>query len=108
MRLPSCLGIGAGSGVPFTPEDRSAMAMCYGRFSEHGNTTLDVYLNERAFWHYKLRGHQVLKKWPLCWERNFLGRVLRIEEIMYFAEVGRRIGKILGLNLGASSELEAD
>jgi len=51
-------------------------------------------------WTYKLGGYQVLKKWLSYRERGVLGRALRAEEVLYFAEVGRRIGGILGLQGG--------
>ena len=68
-----------------------------------GAKTLDVYLNDRAFWrnvptaiwNYKLGGYQVLKKWLSYRELAVLGRVLMPEEVQYFAEVTRRIGEIL-------------
>ena len=54
-----------------------------------GDTTLDVYLNDRAYWRnvpasvwgYKLGGYQVLKKWLSYRERKVLGRGLRPEEV---------------------------
>ena len=68
-----------------------------------GETTFDVYLNECAFWRnvpaaiwsYKLGGYQVLKKWLSYRERGVLGRALSPEEVLYFAEVARRVGGIL-------------
>ncbi|MXW40047.1 MAG: N-6 DNA methylase, partial [Synechococcus sp. SB0668_bin_15] len=80
---------------PFTPEERSAMAGRGGTLAPLGDTTLDVYLNERAFWRnvpfpvwrYKLGGYQVLKKWLSYRERGVLGRALWAEEVLYFAEV---------------------
>ena len=68
-----------------------------------GDTTFDVYLNDRAFWRnvpvaiwgYKLGGYQVLKKWLSYRERGVLGRVLSPEEVLYFAEMARRVGGIL-------------
>ena len=93
---------------PLTPEERSAMSGHHGTIDLVGDTTLDVYLNDRAFWRnvpfpvwrYKLGGYQVLKKWLSYRERGVLGRALRAEEVLYFAEVGRRIGGILGLQVG--------
>ena len=89
---------------PFTPEERSAMAGGYDTLDPLGSTTLDVYLNDCAFWRnvplpvwrYKLGGYQVLKKWLSYRERGVLGRGLWAEEVLYFAEVARRIGGILG------------
>ena len=71
--------------------------------SSLGDTTFDIYLNERAFWSnvpaaawsYKLGGYQVLKKWLSYRERDVLGRALKHDEVAYFAEVARRIGGIL-------------
>ena len=68
-----------------------------------GAKTLDVYLNDHAFWRnvptaiwaYKLGGYQVLKKWLSYREHTVLGRVLTPEEVRYFAEVTRRIGEML-------------
>ena len=93
---------------PFTPEERSSMAAWHDMFNPVGDTTLDVYLNDRAFWRnvplpvwrYKLGGYQVLKKWLSYRERGVLGRVLRAVEVLHFAAVGRRIGGILTLQGG--------
>ena len=65
-----------------------------------------MYLNGRAFWcnipaavwEYRLGGYQVLKKWLSYRERGVLGRALSPEEVLYFAEVARRIGKILQIH----------
>ena len=70
-----------------------------------GDTTFDIYLNDRAYWRnvpanvwgYKLGGYQVLKKWLSYRERKVLGRSLRPEEVQHFAEVGRRVSAILSL-----------
>ena len=70
-----------------------------------GEKTLDVYLNDRAFWrnvpaaiwNYKLDGYQVLKKWLSYRESDVLGRVLTPEEVLYFAEMTRRVGAMLSL-----------
>ena len=74
----------------YIPEERAAL----------GEKTLDVYLNDRAFWRnvpaaiwdYKLGGYQVLKKWLSYREHDVLGRALTPEEVLYFAEMTRRIG----------------
>lgn len=68
-----------------------------------GGRTLDVYLNDRAYWAnvpakvwtYKLGGYQVLKKWLSYREQRVLGRPLRFDEVLYFAQVARRIAAIL-------------
>ena len=70
-----------------------------------GETTFDIYLNGNAYWcnvpaniwRYKLGGYQVLKKWLSYRERTVLGRALLPEEVLYFAEVVRRIGAILSI-----------
>ena len=40
-------------------------------------------------------GYQVLKKWLSYRERDVLGRALLPEEVLYFAEMARRIGEML-------------
>ena len=90
---------------PFTPEERSAMAGGYDTLDPLGETTLDVYLNDRAFWRnvplpvwrYKLGGYQVLKKWLSYRERGVLGRGLQVEEVLHFTDTARRIGGIWGV-----------
>ena len=70
-----------------------------------GDTTYDIYLNEKAFWcnipaatwNYKLGGYQVLKKWLSYREGKILERPLKPDEVAYFAEVARRIAGILML-----------
>ena len=84
----------------YTPAERAALGDAIPTL---GAKTLDVYLNDRAFWrnvpaaiwNYKLGGYQVLKKWLSYREYAVLGRVLTPEEVRYFAEVTRRIGAIL-------------
>ena len=68
-----------------------------------GDTTFDIYLNDRAYWRnvpaavwrYKLGGYQVLKKWLSYRERNILGRPLNLEEVLHFTDTTRRIVSIL-------------
>ena len=68
-----------------------------------GEKTLDVYLNDHAYWRnvpaaiwsYKLDGYQVLKKWLSYRESDVLGRALTPEEVLYFAEMTRRIEAIV-------------
>ena len=70
-----------------------------------GDTTFDIYLNDKAFWrnvpaaiwNYKLGGYQVLKKWLSYRERKVLGRALKPDEVGYFAGIARRIAAILVL-----------
>ena len=70
-----------------------------------GDTTFDVYLNERAYWrnvpaavwNYQLGGYQTLKKWLSYRESKVLGRLLRLDEVQYFTDTARRVGAILQL-----------
>ena len=64
-----------------------------------GDSTLDLYLNSRAFWRnapaavwqYRLGGYQVLKEWLSHWEWEILDRALSIEEVLEFTVIARRI-----------------
>ena len=84
----------------YTSEERAALGDALRTL---GETTFDIYLNSNAFWRnvpavvwrYKLGGYQVLKKWLSYRERGVLGRALLPEEVGYFAEVVRQIGRIL-------------
>ena len=84
---------------PYTVEERTALG---DSLSSVGETTLDFYVNESAFWrnvpvgawHYKLGGYQVLKKWLSYRERKVLGRSLTPDEVQYFAGTTRRIAAI--------------
>ncbi len=68
-----------------------------------GRATLDVHLNEEAFWrnvpaavwNYRLGGYQVLKKWLSYRERAILGRNLQADEVQHFADTARRIAALL-------------
>ena len=70
-----------------------------------GNTTYDIYLNDRAYWrnvpaavwNYKLGGYQVLKKWLSYREQKVLHRPLHPEEVQHFTNTARRITAILKL-----------
>ena len=83
----------------YTADERAALE---DGIAVLGETTFDVYLNDRAFWrnvpaavwNYKLGGYQVLKKWLSYRERGVLGRALSPEEVLYFAEMARRVGGI--------------
>ena len=84
----------------YTADERAALGDATGVL---GQTTFDIYLNSNAYWRnvpaavwrYKLGGYQVLKKWLSYRERPILGRALMPAEVLYFAEVARRIGAIL-------------
>ena len=68
-----------------------------------GNGTLDVYLNEEAFWCnvpaavwcYELGGYQVLKKWLSYREHRVIRRPLRAAEVQSFTDSARRIAALL-------------
>ena len=87
---------------PYTTDERAWLG---GVVSTLGETTLDIYLNDRAYWrnvpsaiwNYKLGGYQVLKKWLSYRERRVLGRNLRPEEVQHFTDTARRIAAILML-----------
>ena len=78
-----------------------------------GDTTFDVYLNERArwrnvpaaVWNYQLGGYQVLKKWLSYRESRVLDRALQPEEMQHFTETARRIAAIILLVNHASQSL---
>ena len=86
----------------YTPDERAALGDAIPAL---GEKTLDVYLNDHAFWRnvpaaiwdYKLGGYQVLKKWLSYRESDVLGRALTPEEVLYFAEMTRRVGGMLSL-----------
>ena len=73
--------------------------------TELGDTTFDVYLNDRAYWrnvpaaiwNYQLGGYQVLKKWLSYRESRVLDRPLLPEEVQHFTDTARRIGAIVRL-----------
>ena len=87
---------------PYTAEERAALG---GAVSTLGETTFDVYLNDRAYWRnvpaavwsYKLGGYQVLKKWLSYREEKVLGRSMLPEEVQHFTDTARRIAAILML-----------
>ena len=75
-----------------------------------GSSTLDIYLNDNAFWSnvpaavwtYKLGGYQVLKKWLSYRERSVLDRALAPQEVQRFTEIARRIAAILTTTLDST------
>ena len=86
----------------YTDDERTALTDAIPTL---GNTTFDVYLNERAYWrnvptvvwNYQLGGYQVLKKWLSYRESKVLDRPLLPEEVQHFTATARRIGAILEL-----------
>ena len=83
----------------YTSDERTSIG---DNIATLGETTFDVYLNDRAFWRnvpaavwtYKLGGYQVLKKWLSYRERDVLARPLKPEEVQHFTDTARRIGAI--------------
>ena len=88
----------------YTAAERTALG---DAVSGLGESTFDVYLNDRAFWcnvpasvwKYRLGGYQVLKKWLSYRERQVLGRDVQPKEVSRFAEAARRVSAILCVNL---------
>ncbi len=84
----------------YTPGEKSALG---DSIPTLGETTFDVYLNDRAFWRnipaavwtYKLGGYQVLKKWLSYRESDILDRSLKPEEVQHFTDTTRRIAAIV-------------
>ena len=93
-------GRGRASERPFTSDERDSLADAVPTL---GGTTFDIYLNKNAFWrnvpaavwHYRLGGYQILKKWLSYRELTILERALTLEEVQYFTDTARRIGKLL-------------
>ncbi len=87
---------------PYTPSEHTALAPTAPTL---GDTTYDIYLNDRAYWRnvpapawrYKLGGYQVLKKWLSYRDHKVLGRALLPEEVQHFTDTARRIAAILEL-----------
>jgi hypothetical protein len=68
-----------------------------------GSDTLDVYLNDDAYWRnipvrvweYTIGGYQVIKKWLSYREQKLLGRPITKDEVRWVQEMARRIAAIL-------------
>ena len=88
----------------YTAEERAALSDLLPTL---GETTCDIYLNDRAYWRnvparvweYQLGGYQVLKKWLSYREQRVLGRALTVEEVQAFAETARRVAAVLEVAL---------
>ena len=86
-----------------TADERAALVGATHASPLHDRATLDIYLNGNAFWrnvpaavwNYRLGGYQVLKKWLSYRERGVLGRTLSPEEVLYFADMARRVAAIV-------------
>ena len=97
-RHPDALANTRSASANAAPDPEATMAVL-------GQTTYDIYLNDRAYWqnvpanvwHYKLGGYQVLKKWLSYREQTVLARPLKPEEVQHFTHTARRIGAILML-----------
>jgi len=80
-----------------------------------GEETLDVYLNDVAYWanvprcvwDYYIGGYQVVKKWLSYREKRMLGRGLRVEEAEYVTEMVRRVGGLILLQGELDANYEA-
>jgi len=68
-----------------------------------GAQTLDIYLNETAFWKnippavwdFHIGGYQVIKKWLSYREHRLLGRALHLEEIREVTHTARRLAALV-------------
>ena len=97
-------GTGSPPTTPAPPVSTSQIDAATGKTAAVlGDTTFDIYLNDRAYWrnvpaavwNYKLGGYQVLKKWLSYRESAVLGRPLKPEEVQHFTNTARRITAIL-------------
>ena len=87
---------------PHTSKEKAAMG---DLATTLGDTTFDVYLNDRAYWRnipsnvwaYRLGGYQVLKKWLSYRDSKVLARPLKPDEVQHFTEVARRVAAIVVL-----------
>lgn len=97
----------------YTPEELEALPE--GGICALGDTTCDVWLNERAYWknvpirawEYTLGGYQVIKKWLSYREKELLERSLTVEEARYVTGVARRIAAILLLGPALDADYRA-
>jgi hypothetical protein len=93
---------------PYSPEEVAAIATEEGAGAEAsalrmGESTLDVYLNDVAYWRnvpervweYRIGGYQVIKKWLSYREEKLLGRSLSMDEAREVTNMARRIAAIL-------------
>ena len=108
---------------PYTSEELAAIgqgAEALGLSLEEalaqlGETTVDVYLNEVAYWRcvpsgvwsYTIGGYQVVKKWLSYREKALLGRDLNVEEVREVSSMTRRIAAILLLQPALDANYEA-
>jgi len=84
-------------------------------FALLGAKTLDIYLNDVAYWsnvlekvwEYAIAGCQVIKKWLSYREERLLGRPLTKDEVRYVREMTRRIAAILLLTPALDANYQA-
>ena len=96
----------------YTDDEQAALAHAIPTL---GDTTFDVYLNERSYlrnvpsavWNYQLGGYQVLKKWLSYRESKIVGRPLQLGEVQHFTDTARRIAAIVQLVNAADRSLTA-
>jgi len=107
----------------YSPSERKAIlegARCLNLsekqlFSLLGEKTLDVFLNDVAFWcnipekvwHYTIGGYQVIKKWLSYREEPILGRPLTKDEVRYVQEMARRIAALILLQPALDANYES-
>jgi len=80
-----------------------------------GTRTLDVYLNNIAYWKniparlwgYTIGGYQVIKKWLSYRERGILGRGLTTDDVHMVTDIARRIAAIFLLKPKLDANYEA-
>lgn len=80
-----------------------------------GTRTLDVYLNNLAYWRnipigvweYTIGGSRIVKKWLSYREREILGRALKMDEARAVTDIARRIAAILLMEPELDANYEA-
>ena len=108
---------------PWTPEERTSIeqgAEALGlsaeqAFADLGETAVDVYLNDVAYWRgvpsgvwtYTIGGYQVVKKWLSYREKPLLGRDLKTDEVREVTRMVRRIAAILLLQPALDANYQA-
>jgi hypothetical protein len=94
----------------YTADERQALAdgaAALGLTAEQafaclGESTFDIYLNERAYWrnvparvwNYTIGGYQVMKKWLSYREADLLGRALTRDEVREVTAMARRLAAL--------------
>jgi len=86
-----------------------------GEFEGLGTRTVDVYLNDVAYWRniplrvweYTIGGYQVIKKWLSYREFDLLKRPLTLDEVREVTNIARRIASLLLLEPQLDANYEA-